>query len=322
MSAAALRPILAFTLVLTAAAAFAQRAAEYPNRLVRVIVPFAPGGATDTTARLFANFAERRWKQPVIVDNRPGAGTLIAADAVAKAPADGYTLLMGSANLGYEHLLNKDWPLRPENFTPMALIAGGGMAMTVASNVPARSFAEFIAWAKANPGKVNQGIALTVSPDTEYVFAVNGVDMVKVPYKGGPAVVNALVAGEVHVFGSFPQDVIPLHRSGRVRILAYSESRRHPAMPEIPTIAESGVGLEGFNAGFWFGLLGPAGTPPEVVARVNAEAVDLVRSPEAAERFASLNLNTYTATPEETRRALASATQRVEELLKRGVKLR
>jgi tripartite-type tricarboxylate transporter receptor subunit TctC len=175
--------------------AFAQaKPGDFPNKPVRLVVPFPPGGATDVLARLIASFGDKRWGQPVIVENRPGASSQIGTDVVVKSPPDGYTLLLCSLNIAYEHLVTPTWPFHPiRDFSHLGLMAGSGYALITSPSLPVRNFTEFVAYARANPGKLNQATMTATSASTEDLLFRSGLTdlMVKVPYKGGPLAVQA-----------------------------------------------------------------------------------------------------------------------------------
>ena len=299
------------------------RPADFPNRPTRLIVPFPPAGATDVLARLISAFSERRWRQPMVVENRPGAFTQIGVDVVAKSPPDGHTLLLCSINMTYEHLLNTAWPYHPiRDFSQLGLMAGSGFAIITSPNVPAKNLSEFAAHVKANPGKLNQGVNSSASFQTEDLFQRMGIQLERIPYKGGPAAIQAVMANDVQYYSSAPQDVIQLAAQGRVRILAYTERQRHPLMPDVPTVIESNAGANEYEARFWFALFGPGGMSAPLVNFINAEMLEFVRTPEVRERLASLGLRTYNMTPEEVRKEFTVITKQVEDMMARGIKLR
>jgi tripartite-type tricarboxylate transporter receptor subunit TctC len=321
-----LRTLLAFCCAVLSTAALAQaRPGDYPNRAVRVIVPFPAGGATDVLARLISSFGERRWGQPVIVENRPGASSQIGTDYVVKSAPDGYTVLLCSLNLAYEHLVNPSWPFHPiRDFSHLGLMAGSGYALITSAALPVRNFGEFVAYAKANPGKLNQATMTATSASTEELMFRSGLTdlLVKVPYKGGPLAVQAVMVNDAHYWTSAPQDVIELAKQGKVRILAYTEKQRHPLLPDVPTVAESRVGADDYEARFWFALLGPAGMSAPLVGHLNNEMKEFVRQPDVVQRLESLGLKTYASSPDDVRAVFAATAKQVQDVIARGIKMR
>ena len=321
---AVLRAVLLVLAATLPQAVLAQaKPADFPARPTRLIVPFPPAGATDVLARLISAFSERRWKQPMVVENRPGANTQIGVDVLTKSPPDGHTLLLCSINMAYEHLLNPAWPWHPiRDFSQLGLMAGSGFAIITNPAVPAKNLAEFVAYVKANPGKLNQGNNSSVSFQTEDLFNRLGISLERIPYKGGPAAIQAVMANEVQFYTSAPQDVLQLASQGRVRILAYTEKQRHPLLSEVPTTFESAPAAGDYEARFWFALIGPGGMSAPLVNFINAEMLEFVRTPEVRERLASLGLKTYNSTPDDVRKEFTTMAGQVETVMARGIKLR
>ena len=275
-------------LALTLAAAVA--AQGYPNKPIRFVVPYAPGGNTDILSRLIGQKLNEAWGQQVIIDNRPGAAGTVGAELVARAPADGYTLIMGSfgniivANSLYRNL--KYDPLK--DFAPVALVSLPPGMLVEHPSVPAQNVRELIAYAKSNPGKLNYG-----SPGSgawnhlffELFNANAGVTITHVPYKGiAPAVVD-LLGGHVQLAISAFPTAMPHFKAGKLRALAVTSAKRSGLLPEVPTIAESG--LPGYEAAGWFGVLAPAGTPSAVVVKLNAEINRMLELPEVKASLAA-----------------------------------
>jgi tripartite-type tricarboxylate transporter receptor subunit TctC len=254
----------------------AGQAAGYPSRTVRLLVGYSPGGFPDTVARILAHKLGERWGQQVIVDNRPGANGIVAADLVAKAAADGYTLLVtDSATTAINPALHETLPYNAEkDFVPVALAARAPLFLAVNASVPANSFAEFVALVKARPGRLNygsSGIGSVHHLCMESVKSALGLDMVHVPYKGTGQSVPAVAGGEVSAVFSAYSSLSGFASSNRVKLLAVNSARRSKLAPGIPTIAE--IAIPGFDCAPTMGILAPAGTPADVVAKIGAEVI-------------------------------------------------
>ncbi len=264
---------------LITAAAFAQ---TYPERPIRIVVPQSAGGSTDLVARPIAQKLAEALKQSVVVDNRAGAGSTIGTDIVAKAAADGYTLLAVAASFAMSPSLYKSLPFDPiRDFAPITQLSAFPNIFVVQPSFPAKSFKEFIAYAKARPGQLNfasSGIATGTHLSMEMLMYQTGIKMVHIPYKGGAPNVNALLGGEVQVSFATISTALPHVKSGRLRALAVSTLRRSSAAPDVPTVAESSV--QGYDYASWIGLLAPAGTPQNIVNRLSAESIKAIRAPE------------------------------------------
>lgn len=279
----ALAMVLAAALLLLANALFPvpARAGDYPDKPIRLVVPFPPGGPTDMVARPLAQFLGERLKQQIIVDNRGGAGGGIGAELVAKAPADGYTLIMATVGT---HAINaalyKRLPYDPvKDFTPISLVAAAPVALVVNPSVPAKSVADLIALAKARPGALNFGSAGNGTPGHltgEMFRAATGADLKHVPYKGSAPAIADLLGGQTQLMFDPLQSVLPQVRAGRLRLLAVSSSTRSPAAPDVPTFAEAG--LKDFEATAWWGVFAPANLPRDIATRLNAEINAVIRS--------------------------------------------
>lgn len=277
---------------LAMAAATAAQAQSYPGRPVRVIVPFAAGGTTDIFARLVADKLGQNLGQQFIIENRGGAGGNIGTDAVAKSPPDGYTLVMGTVGT---HAINASlyarMPYNPlTDFTPVAYVAGVPNLMVVApKNVKATTVQEFIAEAKASPRRFNMassGNGTSIHLSGEMFKQMTGVEMPHVPYRGSGPAINDMVGGQVDVMFDNLPSCIEQVRAGNLRALAVTSSTRSPAIPDAPTLAESG--LAGFDASSWFALYGPKGMPADVTTKLNDEVARILRSPDMKARFADL----------------------------------
>ena len=283
---------------LTAGSAFAQ----YPERPIRFIVPQAAGSATDTVARLLAPELSKQLGVQVIVDNRPGGALTIGIDMVAKAPPDGYTIGMGpiGAMAITRHMVAKLPYDIERDLQPVAVVAKGHLLLAVSPTLPVNSVPELIAYAKQNPGKLMNASSSNGSPGHvggELFKYMTGTEIVHVPYKGGAMAINDLVAGHVQVMWESLNSISPHARSGKVKALAVSGSRRSPGFPDVPTIAEAGV--PGYDAGTWTGVIAPAGLPRPVLDKLNAAVNAAIRSPFFIERFASIGDEPAGGTPEE-----------------------
>ena len=275
--------------------------AAYPARSIRVIVGFPPGSGADITARVIGAKAGEALAQQVIVDNRPGAASNIAAELAAKAPADGYTLFIGTVANTINATLYPRLPFDfAREFAPVALTTAAPNVLVVHTSVPAKSVKELIALAKSRPGQLNYASAGTgTAPHLsgELFNAMAGIRMVHIPYKGSPPAVTDLLAGEVALMFSPSSTVLPHVKSGRLRALAVTTAARLPSLPELPTVAESG--LKGYETITWFGFVAPAKTPQAIVARLNAEIVKVLALPEVRNPFAIQGIEVIGGTPEQ-----------------------
>jgi tripartite-type tricarboxylate transporter receptor subunit TctC len=291
------RPVLgmaAAVLLSTTSVAWAQTA--WPNKPVKIVVPFAPGGTTDILARAIAPDLSKAFNQQFIIENRGGAGGNLGADQVAKSPGDGYTLLMGTVGThGINRALYSKLAYDPiKDFAPITLVAGVPNVMVVNAEKAAANkitnVKEFIQYAKANPGKMNMassGNGTSIHLAGELFKSQTGTFMAHIPYRGsGPALLD-LVGGNMDVMFDNLPSAMPLIKSGKLTALAVTSSQRSAALPDLPTIEEA-AGLKGFEASSWFGLLAPAGTPADVVSRIQQEVAKSLASPAMKERLATL----------------------------------
>jgi tripartite-type tricarboxylate transporter receptor subunit TctC len=297
----------------------AAQAPAYPTKPIRLVVPFPPGGATDILARDVAQRLTEAWGQQVIVDNRPGAGGNIGSELVAKSAPDGYTLEMGTvgthainaslyAKMPYDHV---------KDFVPIILVAGVPNVLEVNPSLPVNSVAELIAYAKANPGKLNfasSGNGTSIHLSGELFKVMAGVEMTHVPYKGSAPALQDLIAGQVQVmFDNLPPS-LPQIKAGKLRALAVTSAARAPTLPDVPTVAEAG--LPGFEASSWFGLLAPAGTPPAFVNKINTEVAAWLATPEAREKLSKQGANAASGTPEDFAKHIAAETAKWAKVVK------
>jgi tripartite-type tricarboxylate transporter receptor subunit TctC len=265
-----LRAAAAAAMAFALAPAWAQ---AYPNKPVRVIIPFPPGGTLDQIGRMLAQKMSEQTGQTFVIENRPGGNGFIGADAVAKAPADGYTLLFNASTFTTGPMVVKSAPYDVNrDFTPVVLVAQAPLAVSVNNDVPAKDIAGLLAHAKANPGKLNFAIGSTGSAghlSTELLKRAGGVDLTIVPYKGTAPAFQDLVGGQIQGFVDPLLGAMNFHKAGKLRIVAVTSKSRVPTLPDVPTVGESVPGYEFYS---WYGLWGPARLPADVVARLNAEA--------------------------------------------------
>ena len=278
--------------------ASAQSAAGYPGKPIRLVVPFTPGGSTDILARAIGQKLTEAWGQSVVVDNVPGAGGAIGADKVAKAPADGYTLLMGHiGTLAVNPSLYPNLPYDPiKSFAPVAWVARVPNVLVVHPSVPAKNVKELVALAKAKPGQMNYGSGGNGSAAnlaTEYFKLQTGTSFLHIPYRGTAPAVTDLVGGQTQVLFTGAPAVISQIKNGQLRALAVSSPKRMDALPDLPTVAESGY--PGFEADQWYGVVAPAGTPADVIAKLNTQINLALNSAELKNR---LNAEGAIATPD------------------------
>ena len=288
----------AFVLGILPADALAQ---SYPSRPVRLVVPFPAGGTTDILARAMAEKLSGALGQQFVVDNRPGAGGNIGSDIVAKSQSDGYTLLMGTVGT---HAINPSlYPKMPydhvKDFVPVVLVAGVPNVLVVNPTVPAKTVAELIALAKEKPGTINfasSGNGTSIHLSGELFKLLAGVQIAHVPYKGSAPALTDLIGGQVQIMFDNLPSALPHIKGGKLRALAVTSSKRAPALPDLPTIAESGVA--GFEASSWFGILAPAATPRDIVQRINAEANKALHAPDMREKLLAQGAEAVGNSPE------------------------
>ena len=300
-----LKILLAFSLC--APAAYAQ----YPNRPVKIVVPFTPGTGIDILARVFGQKLQDRTKNPVVIENRPGASGNIGTEAVAKAPADGYTLLMTATTLVQSAVLNKSVPYDPKAMTPIGLAAAGNLSLVAHPSVPVRTVAELVALAKAQPGKLNYASPGNATPHhlAMELFKLNfGVQMLHVPYKGTAGAVTDLLGGQVQLMFLPVHVALPQAQAGKLTMLASGGAQRSPVTPEVPSLAESGV--RDIDVDIWYALLGPAGLPREVVTLLNAELAAILGDAEVRAGLLKQGLTPRTGTPAELAKLIESDLER------------
>ena len=276
-------------------------AQNYPTKPVTIVVPFSPGGATDIMSRLLAERLNKRLGQPVIVENKPGAGTMIASEYVAKATPDGHTLLLAASSLGIAPSLYSKVNYDPiKDFTPVSQVASVVHVLVVHPSIPVKNVGELVTWLKANPTKANYGsvgAGTSTHLEAELFNSVAGVKMEHVPYKGSAPALMDLVGGQLQVMFDAYASSGPFIKDGRVRLLAVTTAQRSKSLPDTPTVAKSG--LPGYEAMPWLGFVAPAGTPAPVVNKLYNELHEVLKEPEVQEKFRSLGLDIIGSKPEE-----------------------
>ncbi len=279
--------------------ALGQASEAFPTRPVRIVVPTGPGGPTDILARLISERLSRTWGQSVVVENRAGAAQMIGADAVAKAAADGYTLLLASdSSITINPGLYPKMPYDPQkDFQPVSKLVALPLVLVVNPSVPANSVSELIALAKAQPGKLNFGSGGGTSRMGAELFRLmTNIEMVHVPYKGSGPMVTGLLGNEVQLAFDGVSSSMAQIRGGKLKALAVSGTRRLPALAETPTVAEAGV--PGYESGAWLGLLAPARTPAHVVTKIQSDFARVLRDPQVTDRLADLGMTLVLSSPE------------------------
>jgi tripartite-type tricarboxylate transporter receptor subunit TctC len=316
---------LGLALCLATAMTVPAMAADYPDKPVRIVVPFPPGGTTDVLARIVATGLSERMGQQFVVDNRPGASGVIGTSMVAKAEPDGYTLVFATINThGINASLFPNLPYDPiKDFAPVTVVANTPNVLMVHPSVPAKSLAELIELAKADPGKLNFGsTSLGGSPHMsgELFKMMAKVDIVHVPYKGGGPMLTDLIGGHIQMaFDNLPSSMGHI-RSGEVRAIAVTTAERAPSAPDVPTMRESG--LPDYEVAAWFGMLAPAGTPPEIVNRLQQTISEILQSPKGVTRRADLGAVPVGNTPAEFAKVIAYEVTRWREVVQAtGVKV-
>jgi len=291
------------------ALAMAAAAQTFPSKPVKIVVPFPPGGFNDVLGRTLAQEFQKAWNQPVVVDNRPGGNTIIGSDLVAKAAPDGHTLLVVALPFSVlPSLFAGKLPFDAQrDFAPVSLAAGSPNMLAVGPSVPVNNVKELIALAKAQPGKLtyaSAGNGTSNHVSGEYFKMLTGTDILHIPYKGSAPSVADVIGGQVDMLFDNLPNVIQQVRAGRLKPLAVTGAARSFQAPEVPTMQEAGVAEYEINV--WFGLLATAGTPPEVVARLNAETVRVLNLPDVRERFRTLGVEIIGSSPEQFAQHLRS----------------
>jgi tripartite-type tricarboxylate transporter receptor subunit TctC len=292
-------------------------AQTYPDKTVRLVVPSSAGSGPDVLARTVGAKLAERWGQPVVVENKAGASTIVGNDFVAKSAPDGYTLSVTPHSVAITPALYKNIPYDPvKDLAPVSQLATAGMVLVVHPSVPVKNVAEFVAYVKERPGKLNYGSAgagTTHHIMMELFKYVSGTDMVHVPYKGPGPIMPDLLSGQISTAFISLHTAMPHIQSGKLRALAVAGDRRSPIAPDIPTVADAGY--KAFDPELWYGVLAPAGTPPEVVRKLNADIVAVLNTPEVKEQLAKQGFDAAPTTPEGLGNIIKSDVTRYKKLV-------
>jgi tripartite-type tricarboxylate transporter receptor subunit TctC len=315
-----MRSVLAgFLLAIAALTALPATAQTYPTKPIRVIAPFPPGGTSDTIARILGQKLTEAWKQQAIVENRAGVAGSLGSAVAAKAPPDGYTLLVGNVGpVAINHNVYKNTGYDPvKDFTPITLAVTAPQIVVVHPSVPAKNFREFSALVKKHKGKINYGSSGPGSIShlsAELYKQTTGSDMLHVPFKGSALITTALLSGEIDVVFSDMAVVLPHVQAGKLRALAVTGPEPTPLVPGVPTVAASGV--PGFAMTSWWGVLGPAGMQPAIVTRLNTELVRILKTDDVKQKFATLGVDAANSTPDDFSKLIRSEIDKYAKLLK------
>jgi len=315
----------AMALGLSGGAAFAQVTSTdsgqaWPTKPISLIVPFPAGGTTDVLARAVGQALSKSLGQPVVVESKPGAGATLGADFVAKSKADGYTLLMGAVHHTIATSVYRKLPYDfQKDFAPVTTVALVPNVLVVNPNVPAKNVKELLALAKAEPGRLTFGSNGNGTGTGQHLIGaqfegMGGVQLLHVPYKGSGPLTTDLLGGQITMSFDTITPVLPHIKAGKLRALAVTTSKRSPALPDVPTLDEAG--LKGFNLGTWFGVLAPAATPREIVARLNSELVKIINSPDFRKKMEDIGAEPVGNTPEQMARQIKDDTERFSRLVK------
>jgi tripartite-type tricarboxylate transporter receptor subunit TctC len=311
--------VVACALVLAATPVHDAAAQAFPSKPVKLVIPFPPGGSLDNIGRLIAQKLSEAWGQQVLIENKPGAGGNIGADAVAKSPADGYTVVMGALST---HAVNPNLYAKmpydaAKDFAPISLVAITPNVLIVNAAMPVTSVKEMIAYAKANPGRTNFGSGSNGSAGHlagELFKLETGTDVAHIPYKGGAPALQALLAGDTQFMFDNLANAMAQVKGGKVRAIAVTTAQRSKLAPDLPTMAEAG--MPGFDISTWFGLLAPAGTPPDVIAKWNADVVKVLNSPDVREKMLAQGAEPSPQTPAEFASFIAREREKYARIVK------
>jgi tripartite-type tricarboxylate transporter receptor subunit TctC len=300
MKPTAFRGLAALAATLATALVTSAHAQTYPNKPIRAVVPFAAGSATDQIGRAFAEKMSAALGQTVVIDNKPGANGMLGADAVAKSPADGYTILIGtnSTNAALKHLMKKLPYDQDTAFAPVAYLGSVPLMIAVHPDVPAKTLRELVDLAKAKPGQLSFAFASTSQQvSTEMLTNMAGIQMNAIPYKSGPAAMTDLVGGQVNLFTADFGVTVPQHKAGKIRGLAVTSTKRSPVVPELPTVNEA-LGLKDYELIAYFAVFAPAGTPPDIINKLNQTINAAASAKDLQEKFAATGFMIDPGTPE------------------------
>ncbi len=287
-------------------------AQTYPTKPIRMIVPFAPGGGSDISARTMSDALGQNLGTTIVVDNRPGAGSVLGADIASKSPPDGYTLFLGNISMAFNAALYKQLPFNAiRDFAPISLATEQPNMIVTHPSLPAKNFKEFVALARSQPGKLtyaSAGLGSGTHLAMEMLMMSQKISLIHVPYKGTGPAVTALLGNETNAFMSTFASALPHVKSGRLRGIAVTTKTRAAPLPDVPTVAESGV--PGFEYATWYGVLTPAGTPKPVIDRVNKAMVTTLNAPDMKERYARQGMDATPSTPAEFVKLLREETDK------------
>jgi tripartite-type tricarboxylate transporter receptor subunit TctC len=288
------------------------RAQAYPTRPITLVVPISAGGATDTAARVIVEVLRQKLQQSFVVDNRPGAGSIIGTNFVAKSAPDGYTLLLMEPGAVLAKWLNRTVPFDvTRSFSPIAMFASSPLVLFAHPSMPCKNVEELIAYAKSNPGKLSVGTPGVGTPHhlaAAWMNTAAKINITHVPYRGAAPALNDLLGGQIPLIWASPVAVIPFVEQGKVKALAISTQQRDPTLPDVPTVAESG--LSGFDTANWFGIVAPAGVPPEVIARVGQAVREAIDNPDVQRRMAAVGLHLDFRNSDQFRELIVSSHQK------------
>jgi len=311
-------------LALVCLQAAAQTEQEYPARPVRVVISSAPGGSVDSVARVASAYLEQRFRQAFVVENRPGANGLIATEAVVRARPDGYALLITTQLFIIEQGTNKDWPLQFErDLTPISILSDTGYALAISNSIPVTNLRELIAYNKANPRKLNEAQPAGFNADIALLKHAIGLGPVElIPYAGAAPAMQAILSGEVHMIGTTVLSIDQIAKAGKVKVIAYTGRKRHPLMPQVPTVNEAGVGVSDFEASLFMALLGPAGLPAEIVQKLSAAASDLAKTSEPVAKLTAMGQLPIALSPADSRARMIKLLSQYQAAVAAGVRMR
>ena len=313
-----MRAMRVLALLLATLAMSGAARADFPDKTIRIVVPYTPGGFNDTLGRIVAQKFTDDWGVPAVVENRPGGGTLIGTDAVAKAPADGYTLLVVAFPFAVNPSLYAKLPYDTlKDFAPLILAGQSANILVVNNDVPVKSVKELIDIAKAKPGTISYGSTGSGSSNhlsMELFRLMTGTNLIHVPYKGSAPMVTDLLGGHVQVAFDNVPNVIQQVKAGKLRALAVTSTGRDTSVPDLQTVAEAGV--PGYEVGVWFGMVAPAATPPDVLAKLNAELNKILAMPDVKQKFADQGVNPVGGTRERFGEHLAAQIEKWGKVVK------